>query len=107
MRTSKAFSLARAKIRSGMEDYICLALDNSKARQIVQKRMQMPRFKQWVAKNYHYDASNDTLIETSLDWWLVWKKHVKPSAMPTRKQMRTYRVQWLTALIKEFEQRGD
>jgi hypothetical protein len=37
----------------------------------------------------------------------VWKGYVSASKLPTKAQMREYRLAWLDALIQELEAKGD
>lgn len=119
VKTSTVLEYARARIHGKSDDYICLAVEGydfdfmpevKRTLRLIHSRMQMGRFEKWVGKNV-YTASHweDPYYncETSLEWWLVWKGYVKLGNMPTKEQMRQYRLAWLDELIKECKAKGD
>lgn len=119
VKTSTVLKYAYDRIKGRWEDYICIAVEGydwgdmpevKRALRLIRTRMQMGSFEMWVDKHRRiasHWADPYYKCETSLDWWLVWKGHVKASAMPTKDQMREYRLAWLDALINEFEAKGD
>ena len=118
VKTSAVLKYAYDRIKGRWEDYICIAVETydwgdmpevKRALRLIRTRMQMGSFEKWVDKQRAGCWYDDPYVccETSLEWWLVWKGHVKVSAMPTKEQMRTYRLAWLDALIQECEAKGD
>lgn len=121
VKTSAVLKSARTRIASGVTQYICIAVEEyggweetpavERTLRLIHSRMQMGRFEKWTDKHrkiakYNWDDPYYE-CETSLEWWLVWKGHVKASAMPTREQMRQYRLAWMDELIREFKAKGD
>lgn len=119
VKTSTVLRYASERIRGKSEDYICLAVETydwgempevKRTLRLIHSRMQMGHFEKWVDK-HRYIASHYEdpyyKCETSLAWWLVWKGHVKVDQVPTKEQMREYRLAWLDELIKECETKGD
>lgn len=128
VKTSEVLRGARHRIKGGWDDYICLAVEDYnglralglqhytnktapevlRAKRLIHTRMQMTRFKKWVAKERVCDFFDPySNCEPSLEWWLVWKSYVTVDDMPNSKQMREYRLAWLTALIEELEAKGE
>jgi hypothetical protein len=98
-----AFRAARKRIKSGYEDYICLALDGAElcgeidsltylqAKRIIEDRMQLPphySLEHWLSKNVP-EYSQFLSTEPSID--------------RRNEQRKKYRLRWLDALIEEFE----
>ena len=118
VKTSTVLRCARGHIEAKSKNYICLAIEacdwddpaTNRALRLVRRRMQMPRFAKWVAKHTRIASHFEDpyyRCETSLEWWLVWKGYVSAAQLPTKAQMREYRLAWLDELIQELEARGD
>lgn len=120
VKTSSVLEYARVLIHGKSEEYICLAVESydwgdmpdvNRTLRLIHSRMQMGRFEKWVDKHRniaYYDCYDPYYhCETSLEWWLVWKGHIKLGNSPTKEQMRQYRLAWLDELIKECKAKGD
>lgn len=118
-KTSTILKYAYDRIKGDWQKYICIAIEAcgyfedlpaiKRTLRVIHSRMQYGRFERWVDKQRAGCWYDDPYVccETSLEWWLVWKGYVKVDAMPTKEQMREYRLAWLDALINEFEAKGD
>ena len=128
VKTSAVLRGVRQRIKLGWDDYICLAIEHYdwprvpglqhyanktapevlRAKRLIHTRMQMKQFQKWVDKQRICDYCDPySYCEPALDWWLVWKGYVTVDNMPNSKQMREYRLAWLTALIEELEAKGE
>lgn len=119
VKTSTVLEYARKRIHARSDEYICHAVEGydfdfmpevKRTLRLIHSRMQMGRFEKWVDKNRYLALHGEDpyyQCETSLEWWLVWKGHVKLGNWPTKWQMREYRLAWLDELIKECKAKGD